>query len=62
MSDSCDSESEPTGPVIVMGVNVTDYNKPDYNNPEVIEHQKSFEEWLDSSYINCNTSFVLTKD
>ena len=41
---------------------MTQFGKPDYNNPQVIEHQKSFEEWLFSKFIKKATSFVLSKN
>ena len=57
---SSDSENENENEQIVMGVNVTQFNKPDYSNPMVIEHQKSFEEWLFSKFTKKATSYVLT--
>ena len=35
---------------LVMGVDVNQFNKPDYSNPAVVEHKRKFEEWLKSKY------------
>ncbi len=46
---------------VVEGVNVTKFGKPDYTNPTVKEHQRSFEEWLFEKFTKKGTSYVLTK-
>lgn len=60
MSDSESSDSDGERQVVVMGINITQFNKPDYSNPLVLEHQRSFEEWLFTKYTKKGTSSVLT--
>ena len=44
------------GDQIVMGVNVTQFDKPDYTDKGIIEHKKSFEEWLENFYAEDKTT------
>jgi len=47
-SNICESSGSSSGSEdeVVEDVNVTKFGKPDYTNPTVKEHQRSFEEWL----------------
>jgi hypothetical protein len=45
-SNICDSSRSGSEDEVVEGVNITKFGKPDYTNPTVKEHQRSFEEWL----------------
>ena len=47
MADIVISEN---GDQIAMDVNVTQFDKPDYTDKGIIEHIKSFEEWLETFF------------
>ena len=34
-------------------------NKPNYEDPQILNHKNKFEEWLNEGYVKTNTSFVL---
>ena len=49
---------------ILMGVNIDTINKPDLNDPEVVNAKKNFEEWLkkSTSYIQTEADVDLIKN
>ena len=54
------AEVDENGDQVVMGINLTQYDKPDYSNKHVLSHKTSFEEWLDANYADDkSTSKVL---
>ena len=59
MSQSNDAESVVTNQPTIFGIDLTRINKPNYDDPQVLNHKESFEKWLNSSYEKTNTSFVL---
>jgi len=53
-------EVDDNGDQVVMGINLTQYDKPDYSNKQVLSHKASFEEWLEANYVDDkSTSKVL---
>ena len=43
----------------IFGIDLTKINKRNYDDPQVLNHKKSCEKWLNSSYEKTNPSFVL---
>ena len=54
------SFNEPGGPNIILGVDIESIGKPDYSNPEVVNHKKLFENWLSDNYekVGATTSVI----
>jgi len=53
-------EVDDNGDQVVMGINLTQYDKTDYSNKQVLSHKGSFEEWLETNYADDkSTSKVL---
>ena len=46
---------------LVFGVDINSFSKPNYNDPQVVNHKTNFEKWLNESCDKTKTSFVLRK-
>ena len=46
--------------LVLFGIDLTQLTMPDYTNPQIIEHKRLFEDWLEQNH-GKNTSYVQTR-
>ena len=54
-----ETSNNPAPNTTIFGIDLNLINKPNYEDPQVLNHKTNFDKWLNENYLKTNTSFVM---